>query len=157
MFAYNAWANARIIDACRDLSDTQLDAPGTSTFGSIRETLLHVAYGQYAFLARLDGTAQDARALTSAWPGFDALANVAAETSDALAAGASALDVDADVVLSFQGKGHRYPKSFFLLHAIQHGIEHRTQIGTMLAQLGREAPNLDGWAFAEHEGLGEEV
>ena len=54
------------------------------------------------------------------------------------------------------GKSHRYPKSFFLMHAIQHGIEHRTQIGTTLAQLGREAPNLDSWAFAVHLGLGEE-
>jgi uncharacterized damage-inducible protein DinB len=157
MFAYNAWANAGVIDACRKLDDAQLDAPSSNAFGSIRSTLQHVIYGQYSFLARLDGDAQDARALALQWPGFDALTVIAAETSEALTAAASALDVDADVVLSYQGKGHRYPKSFFLLHTIQHGIEHRTQIGMMLAQLGCDAPDLDGWAFAEHAGLGGEI
>ncbi len=154
---YNDWANGRVIDVCRNLTEAQLDAPDSNVFGSIRQTLLHVVCGQYSFLARLDGNAQDPRALAPQWPEFEALMVIAAETSEALPAAASALDVDADVVLSYQRKGHRYPKSFFLLHAIQHGIEHRTQIGVMLAQLGHEAPNLDGWAFAEHAGLGEEV
>src|SRR5207248_10431127 len=27
-----------------------------------------------------------------------------------------------------QGKTYEYPKSFFLLHAIEHGVEHRTEI-----------------------------
>ena len=157
VFAYNAWANERIIDACRDLSDALLDAPNRSAFGSIRETLLHVVHGQYSFLARLDGKAQDARAVTATWPGFDALTAIAEGTSEQLTAAASALNVDTDVVLVYQGTNHRYPKSFFLLHAIQHGIEHRTQVGMMLARIGRDAPNLDGWAFAEHAGLGEEV
>lgn len=157
MFEYNAWANRRVIDACRRLTDVQLDAPGSNAYGSIRSTLLHVVYGQYSFLARLDGRAQDPRSYATPWAGFDALTTVATETSDALLVAASALDEDADVVLAFQGKSHRYPKSFFLLHAIAHGIEHRTQIASMLAQAGYEAPNLDGWEFAGFAGLGTEL
>jgi len=157
MFEYNAWPNGRIIDACRDLSDAQLDAPGADTYGSIRSTLLHTVCGQYSFLARLGGSAQDARAYSTPWSGLDALAGVVAETSKELTAAAAALGDDADVVLAFQGKNFRYQKSFFLLHAIQHGIEHRTQIGMMLARLGLEAPDLDGWEFAGSAGFGAEV
>ncbi len=157
MFEYNAWANRRVIDACRDLTDAQLDAPGSNTFGSIRNTLLHVIYSQYSFLARLDGRAQDPRSFSPAWPGFDALAVVATETSSALLAAAVALVEDADVVLAYMGKTYRYPKSFFLTHAVAHGAEHRTQIEMMLTQLGIEAPNLDGWEFSNCAGLGVEV
>ena len=155
LFRYNAWANERALDACRGLADEQLDAVGSGSFGSIRETLMHVIYGQYSFLARLGGKAQDSRSVSPPWPGFDALGAVAAETSDALVAASSALGGDADVVLAFAGKSYRYPKSFFLVHAMQHGVEHRTQIGTMLSALGCETPDLDGWAFAGATGLGE--
>lgn len=157
MFEYNAWANDRIIDACRQLSDVQLDAPSSTVFGSIRNTLLHAIYGQYSFLARLEGRAHDPRSISPTWAGFDALAAVAAETSAALTNAARHLSGDADIVLAFQGTKYRYPQSFFLMHAIQHGTEHRTQIGVMLARPGHEAPNLDGWEFAASAGLGVEV
>lgn len=157
VFEYNAWANGRIIDACRDLTDAQFDASGSAAFGSIRTTLLHVIYGQYSMLARLNGTAQDPRSFSPPWPGIDALMSVAAETSGALTAAAAELRDDASVVLAYQGKSYRYPKSFFLTHALQHGVEHRTQIGTMLAQLGLGQPNLDAWEYAGFAGLGVEV
>jgi uncharacterized damage-inducible protein DinB len=131
-FYYNRWANERLIEACLGLADKDLDAEGPGTYGSIRSTLLHVIHGQWAFLARLSGQAQDPRALSRLWAGFE-------------------------VVLAYMGKSHRYPRSFFLLHAVQHGVEHRTQIGMMLARLGHEPPDLDSWAFAEHTGLGAEI
>jgi uncharacterized damage-inducible protein DinB len=157
MFEYNAWANGRIIDACRALGDAQLDLPGAATFGSMRSTLLHVVYAQYSFLARLHGRAQDPRSFSPAWQGLDALMAVATETSDALIVAAAALAEDADIVLEYMGKSYRYPNGFFLTHAVAHGVEHRTQIGMMLAQIGVEAPNLDGWEFAGFAGLGTEV
>jgi uncharacterized damage-inducible protein DinB len=156
-FHYNRWANERLIEACRGLADKDLDAEGAGTYGSIRSTLQHVIHGQWAFLARLGGQAQDPRALSRLWAGFDTLALASDETSDALIAAAETLGIDSEVVLAYMGKSHRYPRSFFLLHAVQHGVEHRTQIGMMLARLGHEPPDLDSWAFAEHTGLGEEV
>src|SRR5712691_9536054 len=36
-FTYNLWANLRLLDACRQLSDAQLDATTKGTFGSVRE------------------------------------------------------------------------------------------------------------------------
>lgn len=54
-------------------------------------------------------------------------------------------------------ENYRYPKSFFLTHCIAHGVEHRTQIGVMLARAGCETPNLDGWEFAGAAGLWTQV
>ena len=41
-YTYNLWANLRVLDACAHLSDAQLDATTRGTFGSVRETLLHL-------------------------------------------------------------------------------------------------------------------
>ena len=41
-FTYNRWANLRLLDACAHLSDAHLDATTKGTFGSVRETLMHL-------------------------------------------------------------------------------------------------------------------
>jgi uncharacterized damage-inducible protein DinB len=34
-----------------------------------------------------------------------------------------------------------------LLQAVNHSTEHRSQIATILTQLGIEPPSMDGWTF----------
>ena len=48
-FQYTLWANLRLLDACAHLSDAQLDATTRGTFGSVRETLLHLFLPKKAF------------------------------------------------------------------------------------------------------------
>ena len=50
-YRQNEWANLLLIEACRSLSEEQLDATAVGTFGSIRDTLTHIvsAEGSYAF------------------------------------------------------------------------------------------------------------
>lgn len=62
---------------------------------------------------------------------------------------------DEEVVLPYMGQRPRFPKSFFLAHAAEHGSEHRTQIAAALAELGLASPNLDAWAYAEAAGYGQ--
>jgi uncharacterized damage-inducible protein DinB len=45
------------------------------------------------------------------------------------------------------------PVSLFLLQAVNHGTEHRSQIATVLTQLGVEPPEMDGWAYFLDSGL----
>jgi uncharacterized damage-inducible protein DinB len=62
-----------------------------------------------------------------------------------------------EVDLPWQAKAFRYPMSFFLLHALEHGVEHRTEIKVTMAELGVERPDLDGWPYSEAAGYGLEV
>jgi hypothetical protein len=55
------------------------------------------------------------------------------------------------------GKVYRIPKSFFLVHALEHGVEHRTEIKVDLGAIGITTPDLDGWAYAAAAGIGREV
>jgi len=158
LFRYNRWANLRLIDACRDLSADQLEARAPGTSGSIRELLTHLVGGQQTFILRTKGRQHEGElGRDSTWPGFDVLGSLAASTSDDLIGIADAMDGDPDVDLPWQGKIFRYPTSFFMLHAIEHGVEHRTEIKVTLAGLGVERPDLDGWSYSEAAGFGREV
>lgn len=158
MFKYNRWANRVLLDACRGLSEDQLDgrAPGTS--GPVRELLLHIAGAQQTFVLRTKGRQHEGElGRESAWPGFDRLEEVLMSSSDELITIAETLDVDVDVDLPWMGRVFRFPKSFFILHALEHGVEHRTEIRITLAQLGIEAPDLDGWPYSGAAGYAKEV
>lgn len=52
------------------------------------------------------------------------------------------------------GKAYRYPRSFFLVHAVEHGGEHRTEVKLTLAHFGITTPDLDGWQYAAAAGYG---
>jgi uncharacterized damage-inducible protein DinB len=158
IFRYTRWANLRLIDACQGLTDAQLAtrAPGTS--GSIAELLMHVVGGQQTFVLRTKGRQHEGELnRESAWPGIAAIRALALASSDELIAIAERLETDAEVDLPYWGKTYRFPISFFLTHAMEHGVEHRTEIRFALAHLGIDAPDLDGWAYAADAGYGREV
>jgi uncharacterized damage-inducible protein DinB len=139
------------------LPDAQLDFVIAGAGRSLRETLVHLIDGQRSFVARLGGSAQPPDGQVTAWPGFDALDETARTTDEALIAAADSLDEDADVTLGWAGKRYRYPSGFFLLHAIQHGTAHRTEIMLALAQMDIAHPDLDAWSYAPVAGFGAEA
>ena len=158
IFKYNRWANLELMNACRSLTDEQLDTRGPGTSGTVRELLMHVVGGQQTFVHRTGGRQQRGElSRSSPWPGFDALLELARRSSDELVAIAEELIEDTDVALPYAGKVLRFPKRFFLAHAAEHGVEHRTEIKLALAQLGVETPDLDGWPYAMAAGYGAEV
>ena len=156
---YNRWANLGLIDSCRGLSDEQLDARATSSSRSVRELLQHIVGSEFTFVLRTKGRQHEgeSRHVEATWPGLEVLREAAASTGDELIAIAETLDESELVALPFQGKVYEYPKSFFLVHATEHGVEHRTEIKVTLALFGIETPDLDGWFYAPAAGYGREI
>jgi len=79
---------------------------------------------------------------------------IARQTSDDLIAIAEALDTDEHVVLPYFGKDFTFPKEFFLVYAMAHSDQHRTGVKLALGVAGIQAPDLDGWAYAQAMGYG---
>jgi uncharacterized damage-inducible protein DinB len=155
---YNKWANLTLFEACRALTDEQLDLRLVGASGPVRELLTHIAGAQQTFVLRTKGRQHEGElSRQSVWPGFDTLLDIIARTSDELIAIAEGLDTDAEVDLPYMGKVYRYPKSFFLVHAAAHGAEHRTEIKLILAYHGMQTPDLDGWAYSTAAGSGQAV
>lgn len=158
IFVYNKWANLELFNACRKLTEEQLDfhLPGAS--GSVRELLVHLVSGQQTLILRTKGRQHEGELTrASVWPGLELLITLIESTSDELIAIANGMNNEVEVDLPYYGKVYRYPKSFFLLHALTHGIEHRTEIKVTLNYFGIETPDLDGWNYADTAGYGKEV
>ncbi len=155
---YNRWANLIVIDACRHLTAEQLGTRAKHSSRSVRDLLSHIVGSELTFVLRTKGRQHEGESrLVDAWPGFEVLREVAASSGDDLIAIATRLDEDELVALPYQGKTYEYPKSFFLLHAIEHGVEHRTEIKVALGLIGIETPDLDGWFYAPAAGYGREI
>lgn len=158
MFRYNAWANRELFEACRSLTEEQLDLQIQGISGSVRELLMHIAGGQQTFILRTKGRQHEGElGRQSDWPGIETIIHIIASTSDELIAIAEQLEDDEEVSLPYQGKSYRYPKRFFLVHAMEHSTEHRTEVKIALAQIGIETPDLDGWYYSLSAGYGQEI
>ena len=47
----------------------------------------------------------------------------------------------------WQGLSSRFKAVGMLIQVVNHGVEHRTNITTILAQQGIQPPSLDGWEY----------
>lgn len=157
MFEYNRWANRTLIEGCRGLDEATLGTRVPGVSGTIASLFTHVIGGEQTQVLRTKGR-QDEGELTRAspFPGFDELARLAEETGAALIAIAAQLDDDATAALPWQGRTFRFPVRFFLTHAMEHSVEHRTEIKVALGHLGIGTPDLDGWNYAAAMGYGQE-
>lgn len=156
MFQYNAWANDELYRACRSLTDAQLDTQLKGISGTVRELLLHIAGGQQTMILRTKGRQHEGELdRESQWPGFDRLISIVEETNWELIAIAEQIDGDAEIDLAYQDKAYRYPIRFFLVHALEHSVEHRTEVKVALGQMGVETPDLDGWSYSAAAGYGQ--
>ena len=147
-FRYNLWANLRLLDVCAQLSDAQLDATAKGMFGSVRETLMHLFTAEegYARHHHFTGPAPTPRlADLTAFPGFDELRRRAERSGEELIAVAEQGDLSR--ILSLDGGTYEAPVITVLIQAVNHAIDHRSQIATLLSQQDIEPPDLDGWSY----------
>jgi uncharacterized damage-inducible protein DinB len=148
-FRHNSMMNQRLVEACRQLSSEQLGATATGTYGSIGATLVHIANSQVAYVARLLDTERPERLPEDPFPGFEALAERFAHGDAQLEEAAKQARQDRKVQVTGDDPPGTWwmPVSLFLLQAVNHGTEHRSQVATILTQLGVEPPEMDGWAY----------
>jgi len=145
----NAWANARLLGACEELTPEEFAAPRVSFFPSLRATLNHNLGADLYYLNALECT--DGRpAVPDAWPDFAepvALAAAQAAADARLIAfcdGIGAADLDRSVAVD-RGADGLVPEQLDMLlaHLFQHQIHHRGQAHAMLAGTRVPPPQLD--------------
>lgn len=157
MLRYNAWANETLLAALRALPDAALDHRLGVASGSARELVLHLVGAQQTFALRTAGRQHEGELdRDSQWPGIAEIEALARTTSRELVSIAERSDPLAEVVLPYLGRQPRYPIRFFLVHAVHHGVEHRTELKLTLADAGHATPDLDGWPYSEAAGYGAE-
>jgi len=150
LFAQHEWANLRLIEACRRLSDDQLDATADGVYGSIRQTLVHLVAAEPSYVTRIGGTYDGPTFARGTAPGFDLLEAMVRASARGLAERARAVD---SAPFTFRSpEDEEIDASVVIAQALNHGADHRSQLCTILTTLGIEPPALDTWAWAEATG-----
>ncbi len=153
LYDYNAWANARVLDAAAALTPEQFVAPGGASFDSVRDTLAHTMHAQWLYLERWHGRAP------RAWPEVSAFADVAAlrarwdEIERETRAFVATLD-DARLAaplsyVNMQGETWTYPLWQQMLHQVNHATQHRSEAAVLLTQMGHSPGWLDLLYFVD--------
>lgn len=150
LFRHNLWANLRLLDACAGLSDGQLDAGVTGTYGGVRNTFVHIAASEARYIEALAGRDPSTpRWEDEPFPGFEELRERLRRSGEEFVAIAERHDPGQVLSGTVPRTGEPYEMSISipLLQAINHGTEHRSHIATVLSQAGIEPPTLDGWTY----------
>ncbi len=155
LYSHNEWANLRLLDVCRGLSDEQLDATAAGAYGSIRSTLLHLVGSEADYVRRLGGRPAHELERGGGWPGFDLLEEVVRSSAAGLLERARAVGGSRIV-----GERFEIEANVLLIQAINHSTEHRSQICTILTVLGALPSTgdegqtiIDAWSWSDAEGL----
>src|SRR5919205_104653 len=83
LFRHNTWANLKLLDFCARLSDEQLNASAVGTFGSIRDTLVHIVDAEVDYV-RLAKNLPEEPMPSDPFPGFEALSDAVRRAGDEL-------------------------------------------------------------------------
>lgn len=151
LMAYDAWADDRIVDAIEGLDAAELARPREAYFGSLAQSLRHLVIVQMRWLARWNGTPL---------PGADHPLppwREAFATSHAALRGyvAPLEDDDFERVVTYtlqSGVTRHQPLADLVAHLVNHGTQHRAEIGLLLERIGRSPGDLDYVMFLHSAG-----
>jgi uncharacterized damage-inducible protein DinB len=147
LIRYNNWANREVLAACQKLDEGQLEAAISGCYGTVRETLAHILRAEANYIERLTGTRPIPPLKREDQPGMEALQAYAPQVAQALLAAVQQVRPLDLVREEEDGKIVQYQKRGLFIQVINHGIEHRTNITTVLNQAGLGPPEIDGWAY----------
>jgi uncharacterized damage-inducible protein DinB len=141
LFAYNDWANGKLLQLCAGLDDAQLDARQPMGFGSLRATLHHIALAERLWLDRWQSKAwapldRDAAGVSLTWLN-DCLGQIAGERNALLDAEAANRFSREVAYRNTANEPFRHRIRELLVHLVNHGIYHRAQALNFLRPHGR--------------------
>ncbi len=144
---YNNWANEGLVAFLGKLPEETLDATAAGVYGSIRQTLAHLFEAEDNYFRSLTRQPRSDFSGRSGRPDTATLAGYARD---------SAANLE---TLALPPLGERLQFNDGLRSAgtaltqlFMHGVEHRTQVGTILGSAGIEPPDLDAWAHGIFQG-----
>lgn len=146
-FAYNRWANLRLLDACEALPRDALVRELGGSFPSVWLTLTHLYAAENTWLARWQGTPTGRKPDLD---GVDTVNGLRAKWDDVWQQQCALLDAtsDADVrrvipVVLMSGKRLDQQLGATMRHCVNHATYHRGQVTNFLRMLGANPVPLD--------------
>jgi uncharacterized damage-inducible protein DinB len=147
-FQHHTWATEKLIRHLRGLPEAALTATAEGVYGEVLPTLSHLLDADGRYLRYLEGTPPPPRTGPDAAKSLDELADQVRDQAVRWRILLARVG-EVDVTIPARRDRPEMPHATNLLidQALHHGNDHRTQICTVLAVNGFEAPNLDVWTY----------
>ena len=156
LYAYNRWANGKILAAAEQLDLEQFQRPMESSFTSVRDTLVHIVGGEWIWLERWNGRSPrgglpnvaelpDLSAISTRWKQVE-------EEQKRFLAKLTQPDLTKPITyVNQKGETWTYPLWQLLAHVVNHSTYHRGQTTTLLRQLGLKPPMTDFLVYYDQQ------
>jgi uncharacterized damage-inducible protein DinB len=147
IFSHHLWANIVIFERCCELTEEQLDASIKGVYGSIRETLNHIMRAEKSYFSRISTGKQYNHPKDAPQLSIKDMVREVKSTGAGFIEWASKVDEKDSVMIDWDGTMREVPKTIILNQVINHGTEHRSQILSILTQIGIEPPDVSSWTY----------
>ena len=147
LYAYNHWANDRVLGSVSGLSREEFSRDIGGSFGSMWGTLVHIFGVEWLYPQRWKGNSPRALPAADSFPDFEALQaywnEVRAEQQQFLAGLTEERLQQRVDYINFYGEKYGYPLSDQMRHLVNHSTYHRGQVTLLLRMLGKQPVSTD--------------
>jgi uncharacterized damage-inducible protein DinB len=141
---YHYWARDRMLDALADLAPEDYTKGLGSSFGSIRDTVVHIYLAEWLWHARWRGISPSEPVPASHFPDVPSLAHAWLELEARVRSMVAEMrDEDLARVIEYRTLDGEAVSSVFwhmVQHVVNHATYHRGQVTTLLRQLNVRPP-----------------
>ena len=157
-FDYCYWANKKLFDVVTGLTPEQFTQPVAGSFGSVRNTMVHVLSAEWGWLDRCGGPQRGAALKAEDYPTLESLLSAWIRVQGYVREFFSTLtDEDLTRIVEYpnpRGEKRAMALGELLQHAAIHGVHHRGQVAMLLRLLGYAPGNFDIlFYYAEKRGV----
>ena len=158
LFEYNYWARGRIMRQTLLLTPEQFNAPNTSSYGSLRGTLIHNMRAEMNWRKRLQGEQPTSSPITDSETPTPQSLEQAWAAEEALMRAYLAGLTDAELNLPFEYKNYKGEaikmiKWGILMQLVNHGTQHRAEAAAMLTDFNHSPGDVDLIVFLREKGF----
>jgi uncharacterized damage-inducible protein DinB len=156
LYDYHYWATKKLFTVVSQLTPEQFTQPVAGSYGSVRNTLVHVLSAESGWLDRCGGPPRGERLNPEDYPTVESLVAAWTKIEGYMRAFLSGLkddDLTRDVEFAFgSGPKHSVPVERLMQHAALHAVHHRGQVALLLRMLGYVPGNFDLILYVPDEG-----
>jgi uncharacterized damage-inducible protein DinB len=153
LYAYNRWANRRLLSAARQLEPIAFIRDLGGSHGSVRGTFVHILYGEWVWRRRWAGASPKEVFDAEQFPSVDTLESAWHVLEHEQRAFIDALSDDRLAIevgyTNREGSAWQYPLGLMMQHVVNHSSYHRGQVAAALRQLGTTPPATDFLVFMD--------
>jgi uncharacterized damage-inducible protein DinB len=147
LYDYGYWANRKLFEVIARLTPEEFTQPVAGSYGSIRNTMVHVLSAEAGWLDRCGGPKRGPRLNPTDFPTLESLIEAWNKVETNVREFMGTLN-DGDLVRDAEYSTDRtekiaMPVGELLQHAANHGTHHRGQVALLLRLLGQEPGYFD--------------